>query len=165
MPPAPAPRPAGRWARKRFVLPAIGFAFFLGLGAGGSDNSDTVGKTGDTTKVAADKARPTPTVTVTTTATATATAKPEPAPTVTATKTAKVKVTVTARAAPAGGSSGGGDGGADTTGTCSIVSSSGNCYAAGQFCRNSDHGASTTNASGTRITCSYRSNAWRWTYS
>ncbi|MFE0332594.1 flagellar motor protein MotB, partial [Streptomyces sp. NPDC058960] len=33
-PPAPPVRPAPKWARKRYVLPAIGFAFFLGIGAG-----------------------------------------------------------------------------------------------------------------------------------
>ncbi len=55
-------------------------------------------------------------------------------------------------------------GGGDGAGSCSIVSNSGNCYAAGQFCRDGDHGAVTTTADGTKITCAYRSNAWRWTY-
>ncbi|MFF1599778.1 hypothetical protein ACFVYV_20095 [Streptomyces mirabilis] len=61
------------------------------------------------------------------------------------------------------------DAGADTsgssdTGTCSTVANSGNCYEAGQYCRNRDHGASTTDAGGAGITCAYR-NGWRWTYS
>ncbi|MPY47187.1 hypothetical protein [Streptomyces acidicola] len=105
-------------------------------------------------------------------ATITVTATPEPGPTVTETIKAKAKpqptvtVTKTARAQVADtNSSSGSDSGSDTTGTCSIVSSSGNCYSAGQFCRNSDHGASTTTASGARIKCVYSSNAWRWTYS
>ncbi|MET7606171.1 hypothetical protein ABZU45_36060 [Streptomyces avermitilis] len=106
-----------------------------------------------------------PAATVTVTATATETAKPEPIPTVTKTKTKTVKtpgptVTVTKAAQAAGSGTS-----HSSTSTCSIVSNSGNCYQAGQFCRNSDHGAHTTNASGARITCSYSSNAWRWTYS
>jgi hypothetical protein len=47
---------------------------------------------------------------------------------------------------------------------CSIRSNAGNCYAAGEFCRNSDHGATTTDASGTPITCSPSGARWRWTY-
>lgn len=94
-PPRPQlPRSTPRWARKRYVLPALGFAFFLGIGAG-SSGADT---TTDDAKPAA--ARPGPTVTVTTTATA----KAKPAPTVTETKTVRVKVTVTARPAQDGGS-------------------------------------------------------------
>ncbi|MCH5670891.1 hypothetical protein [Streptomyces gilvus] len=103
-----------------------------------------------------------------TTVTATVTAAPEPAPTVTETVTAKAKpaptVTVTRTATTVkSADTGGGDQG--STGTCSIVSNAGNCYSAGQFCRNSDHGAVTTTAGGESITCEYRSNAWRWTYS
>ncbi|MCX5442320.1 hypothetical protein OHB53_03495 [Streptomyces sp. NBC_00056] len=121
---------------------------------------------GDQQPVAAE-AKPAPTVTATVTAT------PEPAPTVTETIKAKAKprptVTVTKTARPAAdtGSETGSDTGSgsqDTTGTCSIVSNAGNCYSAGQFCRNSDHGAATTNEGGTRIKCAYSSNAWRWTY-
>ncbi|PZH19757.1 hypothetical protein C1I97_02015 [Streptomyces sp. NTH33] len=117
--------------------------------------------------------QPTVTVTATTTATATATATEtvtaEPTATVTTTRTVKtpgptVTVTRTALAAAGTGRSGG-SGSGTRSGTCSIVSNSGNCYQAGQFCRNSDHGARTTTASGAPITCAYRSNAWRWTYS
>ncbi|MEU3252954.1 hypothetical protein [Streptomyces sp. NPDC006997] len=110
-----------------------------------------------------------------TTVTATVTATPEPGPTVTETVKAKAKTrpaptvtvtkTATVEAADTDADTGSGSSGQDTVGTCSIVSGSGNCYSAGQFCRNSDHGASTTTASGTRITCTYSSNAWRWTYS
>jgi len=107
-----------------------------------------------------------------TTVTATATATPEPGPTVTETLKAKAKPrptitvtrTATATAKAAGTSTGSGSGSQDSTGTCSIVSSAGNCYSAGQFCRNSDHGSVTTNASGATIKCTYRSNDWRWTY-
>ncbi|WP_338702196.1 hypothetical protein V2W30_32930 [Streptomyces sp. Q6] len=159
VPPAgPGPRPAAKWARKRFVLPAIGVAFLLGGAIGTSGD----GGDGGSAKPAAAQVRPTTTITTTATATATERATPEPAPTVTATETVKVRVTVTPR--PAAGS--GGDDSADAaSGTCSIVSNSGNCYAAGQYCRNSDHGAATTTASGAAITCRYRSNAWRWSYS
>ncbi|MFJ3715949.1 hypothetical protein [Streptomyces sp. NPDC090057] len=115
---------------------------------------------------------PRPTVTVSVTATVTETAEPEPAPTVTKTRTVHKPgptVTVTRRAYGSSGSSGsvstgsGSDSGSGS-GTCSITSNAGNCYAAGQFCRNSDHGATTTTASGTRIRCSYSGSAWRWTY-
>ena len=114
-----------------------------------------------------------------TTITATVTATPEPGPTVTETVEAKAKPrptvtvtkTATAKAAEADsdGSGGGGGGGGGSeeepgTGSCSIVSNSGNCYSAGQFCRNSDHGATTTTAGGTPIKCTYSSNRWRWTY-
>ncbi|MEU6142036.1 hypothetical protein ABZ848_16925 [Streptomyces sp. NPDC047081] len=95
------------------------------------------------------------------TVTKTVKVKVEPAPTVTVTRTAPtVTVTRTAAAQAAGADSGS----ADSAGTCSIVSSSGNCYSAGQYCRNSDHGAVTTTAGGSTIKCVYRSNAWRWSY-
>ncbi|MET9496487.1 hypothetical protein [Streptomyces sp. NPDC006552] len=168
-PPGPPTRPAPKWARKRIVLPALGVAVLLGAGIGAAGDD---GKDGSAT-VATARIRPAPTVTVTATATATATetADPEPAPTVTATKTVKVKVTVTAKAASgSGGGSGGGtsggsgsSGGGTKAGTCSLTSNAGNCYAAGQFCRNADHGASTTTAGGAAITCRYSGSAWRWT--
>ncbi|MFF2367585.1 hypothetical protein ACFVU0_33420 [Streptomyces sp. NPDC058122] len=163
--PGSAPESArARRARKRHLLPAIAVAVLLGVSACGNDGGDDKGAT---TKVAAATARPT--VTVTATATETVTAEPEPAPTVTATKTVKVKVTVTAHAASGSGSGGsgnsGGSGGGTSVSTCSITSNAGNCYSAGQYCRNSDHGAGTTTAGGTRITCAYRSGGWRWTYS
>lgn len=86
-PPTPASlRP--RWARKRFVIPALGLALFLGTVIG-SDGEDAQ-------KPAA--ATPRPTVTVTATATTTETPAPEPATTVTATETVKVTRTVTAQA-------------------------------------------------------------------
>jgi len=122
------------------------------------------------------KAAAAPTMTATVTATPkpgptvteTVEAKAEPAPTVTVTKTARARAADTGTS---GGSTGGetntgtGSGSDDSTGTCSIVSNSGNCYAAGQFCRNADHGKSTTTASGSRIKCVLSANAWRWTYS
>ncbi|MEU0188502.1 excalibur calcium-binding domain-containing protein [Streptomyces afghaniensis] len=109
VPPAPQPaRPAPRWARKRYVLPALGLAWFIGVGIGAA------GDTTDDAKPAT--AKPQPTVTVTATATATATPlakKPEPAPTVTATKTVRATTTVTARPAAGGGSDDSGSGGSD----------------------------------------------------
>ncbi|MEV6052596.1 hypothetical protein [Streptomyces sp. NPDC052107] len=106
---------------------------------------------------------PRPTVTMTVTATATETARPKPAPTVTRTRTVHrpgPTVTVTEAASGTVRSDDTGSG----SGTCSIVSNAGNCYQAGQFCRSSDHGATTNTASGTPITCSYSGSAWRWTY-
>ncbi|WP_432165225.1 hypothetical protein [Streptomyces sp. bgisy031] len=156
-PPAPRPvdaRPLRK--RKRVWLGGSGLLLTGALIVGAGN--------GDQQPVAAE-AKPAPTVTATVTAT------PEPAPTVTETVKAKAKprptVTVTRTARPAadtGSDTGSGSGSQDTTGTCSIVSNAGNCYSAGQFCRNSDHGAVTTNAGGTRITCVYSSNAWRWKY-
>lgn len=158
-PPAPRPvdtRPLRK--RKRVWLGGSGLLLTGALIVGAGN--------GDQQPVAAE-AKPAPTVTATVTAT------PEPAPTVTETIKAKAKprptVTVTKTARPAAdtGSETGNDTGSgsqDTTGTCSIVSNAGNCYSAGQFCRNSDHGAATTNEGGTRIKCAYSSNAWRWTY-
>ena len=93
-PPA-APRTVPKWARKRFVLPALALAFFIGIGAGaGGDASEGDKKS---TQAAARS-----TVTATTTVTATPKAKaekaePEPADTVTVRTTKTAKATVTAR--------------------------------------------------------------------
>lgn len=157
---------------KRKRVWAAGVALFAFGAIGGTQSAQ------DEVRAAqAVAAKPAPTVTVTATATATETAKPEPAPTVTRTKRVETpgpRVTVTVAPATGGsggsgsGSNGGGGGGGggstDTTGTCSIRSNAGNCYQAGQFCRNSDHGAVTTTSSGARIKCAASGNSWRWTY-
>ncbi|WP_328498838.1 excalibur calcium-binding domain-containing protein [Streptomyces sp. NBC_00414] len=92
-PPAPQPsRTAPRWARKRYVLPALGLAFFLGIGAGAGTPDPA-----DDTRTAAGTSHPTATVTTT----VTVSPKAEPAPTVTETKTVKTKVTETVTAQPA----------------------------------------------------------------
>ncbi|RSM91164.1 hypothetical protein DMH25_38405 [Streptomyces sp. WAC 01325] len=101
MPPQPPLRPAPKWARKRYVLPALALAFFIGIGAGGASGDDA-----KTTAAKPKSASPRPTVTVTTTAEA---REPEPAPTVTATKTVKV----TATPAPDTGTVADDDSGAD----------------------------------------------------
>ncbi|MET7497521.1 hypothetical protein ABZV61_40100 [Streptomyces sp900116325] len=140
--------------RKRIWLGSIAL---VALGAFGGTQSANH----EATSTPALSARPAPTVTIT--VTATKTAKPEPAPTVTKTQTVKTPgptVTVTKAAQAAGSTNSHG-----SSGKCSIVSNAGNCYQGGQFCRNSDHGALTTTADGTRIKCAYSSNAWRWTYS
>jgi hypothetical protein len=145
--------------RKRIWLGGIALFAFGAIGGTQSAHDEA-------TAAQALAAKPTPTVTIT--ATATATAKPEPAPTVTKTKTVKTPgptVTVTKAAQAAGTGTSSSDGGGTSTGQCSIVSNAGNCYQAGQFCRNSDHGATTTTAGGARIKCTYSANAWRWTYS
>ncbi|MGP4083876.1 excalibur calcium-binding domain-containing protein [Streptomyces sp. KR55] len=95
--PTPPPlRPAPRWARKRYVLPALALAFFLGIGAGSGGGDDDT-----TTNAKPAAARPTPTETVTATATVTQSPETEPAPTVTATKTIRATRTVMAQP-PAG---------------------------------------------------------------
>lgn len=95
---------APKWARKRYVLPALGLAFLLGIGAGGASGEES-----KNTEAAPKAASPQPTVTVTATTTAPAEA-PEPAPTVTVTKTVRVTRTVTAPpAADTGDDSSGGD--------------------------------------------------------
>ncbi|MEU6777163.1 hypothetical protein [Streptomyces sp. NPDC046759] len=58
---------------------------------------------------------------------------------------------------PASGSS-------TTTELCSIRSNAGNCYHAGEFCRNIDVGATTTDAAGREIACDYEAGANRWHY-
>ena len=50
------------------------------------------------------------------------------------------------------------------TEACSIRSNAGNCYQAGQFCRKSDLGKSTTDAQGRRITCGIESGKPHWHY-
>ncbi|MEV5463260.1 hypothetical protein [Streptomyces sp. NPDC002788] len=160
---SPTPRPSdGRPLHKRLLVWAGGTALLI-TGA-------LIGSAGD------DRQQPVETkVKPATTITATVTATPEPGPTVTDTVKAKAKPgptvtvtkTATARAASSGSSGSNQDSassGQDSTGTCTIVSNAGNCYSAGQFCRNSDHGAITTTAGGRKIKCTYSSNAWRWTY-
>lgn len=154
--------------RKRIWIGGIALFAFGAVGCTQSGQDDAA-------SVAATSAAPAPTVTVTVTATATETATPAPAPTVTKTKTVKVPgptVTATVTRATSSGSgsgsgsggSGSGGGGTTATSTCSIRSNAGNCYRAGQFCRNSDHGALTTTATGARIKCGYSGSAWRWSY-
>jgi hypothetical protein len=46
-------------------------------------------------------------------------------------------------------------------GSCYPLSNSGTCYRAGEFCRNSDHGATGRAADGEVIICRYN-NGWRW---
>lgn len=104
VPQQPPFRPAPRWARKRYILPALALAFVLGILASASDQGS---KTSEAKPTAAS---PGPTVTVTATMTAPA-EEPEPAPTVTATKTIKVTATVTAAPAADNGSDDGGDSG------------------------------------------------------
>ncbi|MCH6161655.1 hypothetical protein [Streptomyces marispadix] len=153
VPPAPRP-PTARPLHKRVLVWVGGSALFLAgavVGSAGNDGQEPV------------EARVRPETTVT--------ATPEPGPTVTETAKAKARpgptVTVTKAAASGSGDTGGdsdSSNGEDSAGSCSIVSNSGNCYSAGQYCRNSDHGAVTTTESGARIKCAQRSNAWRWTY-
>ncbi|WP_189262761.1 hypothetical protein [Streptomyces fuscichromogenes] len=150
IPPTPRP-PDTRPLRKRVLVWIGGTALFITgalIGSAGHDGQQSVEA----------KVKPSTTITATVTAT------PEPGPTVTETVKAKAKpaptVTVTRTATAKAADSGSNQ---DSTGTCTIVSNAGNCYAAGQFCRNSDHGAVTTTASGVKIKCAYSSNAWRWT--
>lgn len=44
---------------------------------------------------------------------------------------------------------------------CSPTTSSGNCYSAGEYCPNADHGASGTTGNGEAIVCE-DNNGWRW---
>ncbi|WP_103543694.1 hypothetical protein [Streptomyces sp. SM1] len=153
IPPTPRP-PDTRPLHKRVLVWVGGSALFI-TGA-------LIGSTGDDGQQSVEtKVKPATTITATVTAT------PEPGPTVTKTVKAKASpgptVTVT-KTAPAKAANSGSSSSQDSAGTCTIVSNAGNCYSAGQFCRNSDHGAITTTAGGTKIKCTYSSNAWRWTY-
>ncbi|MFJ9856328.1 excalibur calcium-binding domain-containing protein [Streptomyces albogriseolus] len=118
----PAGRTAPKWARKRYVLPALGLAFFIGIGASGEDSSAK----GDAKPLAA-KAQPAATVTAT--VTATPSAAPEPAPTVTVTETetakVKVKVTRTVTAEPVEEDYSGGGGGSVYYENCSAARAAG----------------------------------------
>lgn len=64
--------------------------------------------------------------------------------------------------APSSGNGSAGSG--DTTSTCEIVSNSGNCYNAGQFCRAADVGRSTHAANGRMISCRDEGSVNRWNY-
>ncbi|MFH9176753.1 excalibur calcium-binding domain-containing protein [Streptomyces albogriseolus] len=120
----PAGRTAPKWARKRYVLPALGLAFFIGIGASGEDS----GAKGDAKPLAA-KAQPAATVTATVTATPSAAPEPAPTVTVTETETAKVKVkvtrTVTAEPVEEDYSGGGGGGGSVYYENCSAARAAG----------------------------------------
>lgn len=50
------------------------------------------------------------------------------------------------------------------SGVCSIRSNAGNCYHAGQFCRNADLGETTTDANGRSIKCGMVSGRAHWHY-
>ncbi|MFF2929505.1 excalibur calcium-binding domain-containing protein [Streptomyces mirabilis] len=115
-PPAASARTAPGWARKRYVLPALAVALFIGAGIGNNG--------GNTTESAAAKPGPTTTVTATTTATRTTTetVTATPAATVTVRSTKTVRATVTAQPAAAGG------GGSDDSGGGSVYYE--NCAAA-----------------------------------
>ncbi|MFF3150969.1 excalibur calcium-binding domain-containing protein [Streptomyces sp. NPDC057927] len=115
-PPAASARTAPGWARKRYVLPALAVALFIGAGIGNSGEN--------TTESAAAKPGPTTTVTATTTATRTTTetVTATPAATVTVRSTKTVRATVTAQPAAAGG------GGSDDSGGGSVYYE--NCAAA-----------------------------------
>ncbi|MFG3198481.1 hypothetical protein ACGFYT_20380 [Streptomyces sp. NPDC048208] len=65
----------------------------------------------------------------------------------------------TGTSSSSGGSSGGGAGT-----TCEIVSNAGNCYNAGQFCRNADVGSSTHAGNGRLIFCRDEGSRNRWNY-
>jgi hypothetical protein len=110
-PPAPIPgRQGPRWARKRFVLPALGLAFVLGIAIGDGGQGD-----GKDPVVAAPTPTATVTATTTATATATVTAAPEPAPTVTvsATRTVTAEPAVDTDTGSVTGSDDGSDSGGD----------------------------------------------------
>ncbi len=47
-----------------------------------------------------------------------------------------------------------------TAASCYPLSNEGTCYEPGEFCRNSDHGASGVAGDGENIICEY--NGWRW---
>ncbi|MBU7600736.1 hypothetical protein JGS22_024685 [Streptomyces sp. P38-E01] len=177
--PSPPPRPPDLRPlrrRKRVWGGGVGLLLFGAL-------LGSAGEQPDSTTALGDSVKPTPTLTATVEATTTerVTVEPDPAPTVTRTRTVKTPgPTVTVTSAPggsgtgAGGGTGSGSGGSVSGGggtgggaaaSCSLVSNAGNCYSPGQFCRTSDHGASTTTSSGTRITCRQNGDSWRWTRS
>jgi hypothetical protein len=48
-----------------------------------------------------------------------------------------------------------------TSASCYPLTNGGNCYEAGEYCRNSDHGVSGVAGNGESIICAYN-NGWRW---
>jgi len=106
-PPAAPARSAPGWARKRFVLPALAVALFIGVAIGESG--------GDKPETAAADPRPTTTVTATAraTVTATETVTATPSATVTVRATTTVRATVTAQPAAGGGGTDDNSGGDD----------------------------------------------------
>jgi hypothetical protein len=89
---------------------------------------------------------PSPTPTGTPTPTPTPTATPTPAPP-TSTPAAAAPPTSAPAAAPPPG--------------CYPLTNAGNCYSPGEYCRNSDHGATGRAANGEAIVCR-NNNGWRW---
>ncbi len=103
-------------------------------------------------------ATPTPTRTPTPSRSATPTHRAEPSPTPRRTTAKPVPAPthrVTKKPAPAP---------SKAATTCEIVSAAGNCYKAGQFCRNADVGKETHDAAGRLLRCAVKSGKPHWGY-
>ncbi|WP_019549233.1 hypothetical protein [Streptomyces sulphureus] len=160
IPPAPRP-PDTRPLHKRVLVWLGGSALFLtGLIIGTAEDTEQQPVTAKPATTVTTTATPAPAPTVT----RTVKAKPKPGPTVTVTEQAPAEPADSDDDTAAADNTDEDTTTENNTGSCTLVSNSGNCYSAGQYCRNSDHGATTTNEAGRTIKCTYSSNAWRWTY-
>ncbi|WP_405018580.1 hypothetical protein OHV05_17840 [Kitasatospora sp. NBC_00070] len=165
----PSSIPVGRRrlaAAAGFVL-AIGFSL-TGCGSAATDTGvparTVVSSPAAATTPAAPVVVPTPAPTPTADATTPPPAPPAPAATTPATKApappatpkpAEPRHTTSAPSAPAPTT-------AAAAGPCEIVSNAGNCYKAGQFCRDADLGRSTHDATGRLLTCRMVSGKPHW---
>lgn len=153
----------GWWRRFRSLSPRAQLASWIGLAVlliiggvvGGVDSSGTT-----TTAVTA--APPTAVVATETPTTPTSTPQSlasSPSPTATATVSTSVPSSTTSTssaprsstAVPA----------PSAAASCYPLTNSENCYAPGQYCRNTDHGKSGVAGNGRRIVCKNQ-NGWRW---
>jgi hypothetical protein len=133
-----------------WVTAAVVLLIIIGAAVGSSKkkNSDATATTAATATTSA----PPVTVTRATAPPTTSTPPPTTTPPTTAPPVTSPPVTSPPATAPASQA-------APTT--CSPVAASGNCYSAGEFCSNADHGLNGTTASGEAITCE-DNNGWRW---
>ncbi len=150
-----------------WVVAALVLLFVIvGVTGGGNTNKKNVSTVNPTTPATTAKATTTTVHHTTTVAPTTAPPKTLPpttvAPTVPPTTAAPpppttaapVAPTTPVTAAPAAPPATG-------PGGCGPLSNEGNCYEPGQFCRNSDHGASGVAGDGKPITCR-NNDGWRW---
>lgn len=156
-------RGPGWWRRFRSLSPRVQLASWIGLAVlliiggvvGGVDSSGTTTTAVTAVAPTAAVATETPTTPASTPQSPASSPSPPATATVSAsvpsftTSTSSAPRPSTAVPAPSAAAS------------CYPLTSSGNCYAPGQYCRNTDHGKSGIAGNGQRIVCKNQ-NGWRW---